>query len=183
MIRRGPFSPHFAAFFALRPQRIECPFFSLDDEEFFVVEGLGWLGRRSQTPRCSATPIRCMRGGISTKTFVIHLVRTTTKHVGSNGCTAVATEAHVCSGCHGSLWRTRLGSRQEAATAPFAPVASPRALGGAEGPRNCSASQRAAGRSATATEEGEGKRGGGAGPARSVTTTDGSSTGKAAGAS
>ena len=73
------------------------------------------------------------------------------------------------------------GAAQEAATVSFAPVASPRALGGADGPRNCSASQCAAGRSATATEDGEGKRGGGAGPARSVTTTEGSSTGDAAG--
>ena len=37
---------HFAAFFALRPSGRECPFSALDDEEFFVVEGSGWRGRR-----------------------------------------------------------------------------------------------------------------------------------------
>ena len=44
-----------------------------------------WLSRArgggdagSLTPRCSATPIRCMRWRVSTVTCVIHLVRTTT---------------------------------------------------------------------------------------------------------
>ena len=37
---------HFAAFFALRPHGREYPFSALDDEEFFVIKGSGWRGRR-----------------------------------------------------------------------------------------------------------------------------------------
>ena len=41
--------------------------------------GLGGGGDAgSPTPRCSVTPISCMRWRLSTETFVIHLVRTTT---------------------------------------------------------------------------------------------------------
>ena len=49
--------PHFAAFFALRPHGRECSFSALDDEEFFVIEGSGWRGRRELAPRCSATQL------------------------------------------------------------------------------------------------------------------------------
>ena len=42
------------------------------------VECQGGGDAGSLTPRCSATPIRCMRWRLSTETFVIHLVRTTT---------------------------------------------------------------------------------------------------------
>ena len=38
-------SAHFAAFFALRPHG-RAHFSALDDEEFFVVEGSVWRGRR-----------------------------------------------------------------------------------------------------------------------------------------
>ena len=46
--------------------------------EFFVVEGSGWRGRRSLTPRCSVTPIRCMHWRSWMNIFVIYRVWTTT---------------------------------------------------------------------------------------------------------
>ena len=34
---------------------VSAHFSALDDEEFFVIEGSGWWGRRELAPRCSAT--------------------------------------------------------------------------------------------------------------------------------
>ena len=57
---------------------VSAHFSALHDEEFFVVEGSGWRGRRELAPRCSATPIRCMRAVMWINTSLLHLVRTTT---------------------------------------------------------------------------------------------------------
>ena len=36
---------------------VSAHFSALDDEEFFVVEGSGWRGRREFAPRCSVTQL------------------------------------------------------------------------------------------------------------------------------
>ena len=55
-------SPHFAAFFVLRPHGRECPFFQpsmTKSSSLSRARGGGDAG--SLTRRCSATPIRCNR--------------------------------------------------------------------------------------------------------------------------
>ena len=84
--------PHFAAFFVLRPAGRECPFFSFRALTAVGCRGLGGGGdARSLTPRCSVTPVSCVRWRLSTETFVIHLVRTTT----TTTTTSVAILAQV----------------------------------------------------------------------------------------
>ena len=40
---------------------VRAHFSALDDEEFFVIEGSGWRGRRELPPRCSATQLAALR--------------------------------------------------------------------------------------------------------------------------
>ena len=40
---------------------VSAHFSALDDEEFFVIEGSGWRGRRELAPRCSATQLGALR--------------------------------------------------------------------------------------------------------------------------
>ena len=102
--------PHFAAFFALRPAGRECPFFSPRRRRVLRCRGLGVAGDAgSQTPRCSVTPIRCMRWRLSTETFVIHLVRTTTTTTTPHTIHAflsVNPASAMKSGCSGSALAT-----------------------------------------------------------------------------
>ena len=52
---------------------VSAHFSALDDEEFFVIEGSGWRGRR----RCSATRIRCIVRTRQDRLAVSLIIRTT----------------------------------------------------------------------------------------------------------
>ena len=56
---------------------VSAHFSDLDDEEFFVVEGSGWRGRRESDSQVFCHP-NSLRDVMSTKTCHQHLVRTTT---------------------------------------------------------------------------------------------------------
>ena len=50
---------------------VSAHFSALDDEEFFVVEGSGWRGRReSDSPGVLPPELVCMRAVVSTKTLL-----------------------------------------------------------------------------------------------------------------
>ena len=72
--------PQFCGLFELRPAGRECPFFSPRRPTVVGCRGLGGDGDAGGlTPSCSVTLIRCKRpGGVSTKTYPQHSVRTTT---------------------------------------------------------------------------------------------------------
>ena len=96
MIDRVGFLPHFAAFFALRPHGRECPFF----QPSMTKSSLSSRARvggdvESQTPRCSATLIKCIYCGVWKNTCHKSRVRTTTKTTTTTTKTTTTTTTSV----------------------------------------------------------------------------------------